>query len=280
MRPRRFCAAEGQATTLAPRSLIVVFAVVGALLVLFLAVPIVAMSVSQSPLTLWQALIRTEVRGALWLSLTGAALATALAALLGVPLAYLLARRPFPGNALVQAVVDLPIVIPHIVAGIALLTVLGPRGFVGGPLHGLGVRFVDTLAGTVAAMLFVSAPFMVNAARSGFEAVDPRLEDAARSLGASPLRTFFLISLPLAKRSIVSGAVMSWARAISEFGAVLIIAYYPRVGPVLIYEWLTAYGVDKARPVAVCLLLICVLLFAALRLIAGRHIPGEPESSA
>jgi molybdate/tungstate transport system permease protein len=276
MAMRRFFKSSMERPALASRPLTVAFAVAGAFMILLLALPILAVAVAQNPLTLWQTMARPEVRAALWVSVGGAGVATALAAVFGVPLGYLLARRRFPGKAIVQAVVDLPVVVPHIVAGIALLTVLGPEGIVGSAAARAGFRFVDTLAGTVAAMLFVSAPFMINAARSGFESVDPRLENVARSLGASPLRAFLLVSVAGAKRPLVSGAVMSWARAVSEFGAVLIIAYYPRVGPVLTYEWFTAYGVDRARPVAVCLLLICVVLFAALRLVLGRQVsPGE-----
>ena len=240
------------------------FAVLGALLLMFLALPIVAMAARESPATLWEAMGQSEVRSALWVSVSAAAISTAIALLLGVPLAYLLVRRSFPGRNVVQALVDMPIVVPHVVAGIALLTLLGPGGAVGR----LGLRFVDTLPGTVAAMLFVSAPFVINAARSGFEAVSPRLEQVSRSLGASPTQTFFRISLPLAAAPIVSGAVMAWARAVSEFGAVLIIAYYPRVGPTLIYERFTSLGMNSSRPVAVLLVVVCLSFFAVVRVLA------------
>lgn len=240
-----------------------VFAVLGALLVLFLTVPVVGMVARESPATLGAALTDAEVRAALWVSVGGAAIATALALCFGVPLAYLLARHSFPGKAVVQGLVDMPVVIPHLAAGIALLMVLGPA-------EALGLRFIDALPGTVAAMLFVSAPFVINAARAGFEAVDPRLEKASRSLGASPVQTFLGISLPLAAGPIVSGAVMTWARAVSEFGAVLVIAYAPRTGPVLLYERLTGFGLRAARPIAVLLVLISLIVFIALRLGIGR----------
>ncbi len=256
------------------RFLTAAFSVAGALLLLFLALPLVAMAARESPLTLYETLCAGEVRSALWVSVSGAAVSTAIALLLGVPLAYVLARRRFPGRAVIQGLVDMPIVVPHTVAGIALLTILSPRGVIGGPAGGLGIRFVDAFPGTVAAMLFVSAPFVVNAARSGFEGVSERMEKVSRSLGASPAQTFFRISLPLAIGPIISGAVMSWARAVSEFGAVLILAYYPRVGPTLIYERFTSFGLDSARPVAVLLVLICVIFFAVLRLVVGRsHAP-------
>ena len=252
------------------RFLTAVFAGAGALLVLFLAMPLVAMVASERPATLWDALAERDARSAVLVSAGAAAVSTALALVLGVPMGYVLARREFPGKAAIQALVDMPVVVPHLVAGIALLTVLGPQGVVGGPAGAVGLRFVDALPGTVAAMLFVSAPLVVNAARHGFEAVNPRLEQVSRSLGASPLQTFLRVSMPLAKGPIVSGAVISWARAVSEFGAVLVIAYYPRVAPTLIYERYTGFGLRSARPIALCLLLICLSLFALVRLLVRR----------
>lgn len=254
------------------RFLTAVFATVGALLVLFLVVPIVAMAAGESPHTLWEAFAESEVRSALFVSIGGAAISTAIGLLLGVPLAYLLARGDFPGKALLQGLVDMPIVVPHTVAGIALLVVLSPRGVIGGPAGAIGLRFVDALPGTVAAMLFVSAPLLINAARSGFEAVNPRLEKVSRSLGASPFQTFFRVSLPLSTEPIISGAVMSWARAVSEFGAVLFLAYYPRVGPTLIYERFTSFGMKSSRPVALLLVIMCFLVFAVLRIRAWRRL--------
>lgn len=249
----------------------VVFTLLGALLVLFLTAPVVAMVCHESPATLWETFADKDVRASIWVSTGGAAVATAIALVFGAPLGYVLARRDFPGKAVVQGLIDMPVVIPHTAAGIALLTVLGPRAWAGAAAEKLGFRFVDNIAGTVAAMLFVSAPFVVTAARSAFEAVNPRLEKAARSLGASPARAFFSVSLPLAGRPILSGAVMAWARAVSEFGAVLVIAYYPRIGPTLMYERFTSFGLKSARPVAALLALISLGLFITLRLIAkGR----------
>ncbi len=245
-------------------------AALGALLLLFVALPMVTMVAKESPSSLWAALQDPEVRSALWLSISAAAVATAVALVLGVPLGYVLARREFPGRSLVQGLVDVPVVVPHTVAGIALLGVLSRGGLIGGAAEALGIRFVDAFPGTVAAMLFLSAPFVVNAARSGFESVSPRLENVSRSLGAGAWRTFFLITLPLAARPILSGAVMCWARAVSEFGAVVILAYHPRVASTLIYERYSSFGVKSARPVAVLLVLICLAFFVLLRAAAGR----------
>ena len=253
------------------RKLTPLLAVPGALLLLFLALPIFALAISGSATGLYEALGQPEVRSALWVSISGATASTALAVLGGVPLAYLLARREFPGRELIQGLVDMPVVVPHVVAGIALLVVLSPSAPVGSALGKVGIRFTDAFPGTVVAMLFVSAPFTINAARSGFEAVETRLEKVSRSLGASAGHTFFEVSLPLAGRSIISGAVMSWARAISEFGAVLILAYFPRSAPTLAYERLTGGGLDDARPVALLLVGLCLILFAVLRTLIGRR---------
>ncbi len=253
------------------------FAAGGALLLLFFALPLVTMVAKETPGTLWEALGEGEVRSALWVSVSAAAAATGIALLFGVPLGYVLARRRFPGRALVQGLVDMPIVVPHTVAGIALLGVLAPEGAAGAAAGALGIRFVDAFPGTVAAMLFLSAPFVVNAARSGFEAVSPRMENVSRSLGAGPWGTFARISLPMAAGPIVSGAVMCWARAVSEFGAVIILAYYPRVACTLIYDRFTAFGLSSSRPVAVLLVLLCLFIFLLVRLGAARRArpPGE-----
>ncbi len=241
------------------------FAAVGALLLLFFAVPLVGMISKESVHTLWQALAEPDVRSALWLSISAAATATGVAVLVGVPLGYVLARRDFLGKSFLQGMVDMPVVVPHTVAGIALLGVLGPLG------DATGFQFVDAFPGTVAAMLFLSAPFVVNGARTGFEAVSPRLENVSRSLGAGPWSTFFRVSLPLASGAVISGAVMCWARAISEFGAVIIVAYHPRVACTLIYDKFTAFGLSASRPVAVLLVLLCLFIFILVRIAAHRR---------
>jgi len=252
-----------------------VMAVLGSLLVLFLAVPILGLAAGSSAGGVWQALNQPAVRSALWISVSAATASTAFALLGGVPLGYLLARRQFPGRALLQGVVDMPVVVPHVVAGIALLVVLSPGAALGEAAGAVGLRFTDAFPGTVAAMLFVSAPFTVNAARSAFEAVEPRLEKVSRSLGAGVFGTFWKVSLPLAARSIAAGAIMSWARAVSEFGAVLIIAYFPRTAPTLAYERLTSEGLDAARPVALLLVGLCLLVFALVRVALRRRTAPE-----
>jgi len=212
-----------------------------------------------------------EVIASVRLTLGCALAATLLCTLGGVPLAYLLARRRFWGRAALLAVIDLPIIIPHSTAGIALLTVLGRQSLLGTMLG----DFVGTSAGITAAMAFVSAPFLVNAACNGFAAVPEHLEKAGRTLGATPLRAFVTIALPLAWRDIVSGMIMMWARGISEFGAVVIVAYYPMTTPTLVFQRFNDFGLSYARSAAVVLLLICVAIFVVLRFVSRPRRAGE-----
>jgi molybdate/tungstate transport system permease protein len=247
----------------------------GTVLVAFLVVPLIALALSQSGQSLANVARMGDVRDAITLSLEGALLSAAVAALLGVPLAYGLARSTFPGKSVAAALVDLPLAVPHTVAGIALLMVLGRRGVLGEPLQALvGLKFWGTLGGVVAAMVFVSAPYTVNAARIGFEAVDPRLEKIARTLGLGPWRTFARITLPLAWRSIMTGVTLTYARSISEFGAVVILAYYPMTAPVKIYELFLQFGLDQAVSASVLLLAVSLALFLVLRTIS-RGTPGR-----
>jgi len=174
----------------------------------------------------------------------------------------------FPGKRLVESIIDVPVVVPHTVAGIALLTVFGSRGFIGGPLEAY-IQFRDALPGIVVAMLFVSLPYLANSAREGFKSVDPRLENAARSLGAPLWKAFLFVTLPLSARHILIGAIMTWARAISEFGAVVLIAYYPMIGPTLIYDRFLSYGLSASRPIAVLLILVTLSIFIVIRVLSA-----------
>lgn len=249
----------------------------GSVLLAFVVVPLVALAATQSGTSLMQIARMADVRQAIVLSLEGAFLSATLAALIGVPLAYGLARSSFAGKGVIAALIDLPLAVPHTVAGIALLMVFGRQGVLGEPLQSLiGLRFWGTIAGIVVAMLFVSAPYTVNAARIGFEAVDPRLEQIARTLGLGPWRTFWRITLPLARRGIMTGVTLTYARSISEFGAVVILVYYPMTAPVKIYELFLRFGLDQAAGAAVLLLIVSLALFVLLRALAhGRMSIGN-----
>lgn len=196
--------------------------------------------------------------------------ATLILAIPGIPLAWLLARKKFAFKGLIQGLIDLPVVIPHTAAGIALLTVISPSTGFGKILESAGLSFIGTHAGIAMAMAFVSVPFLINSARHGFEMVPEQLEKISLSLGVPASKTFFKISLPLAWRSIVGGMIMMFARGMSEFGAVVIIAYYPMTTPTLIFERFGAFGLEEAKPVAAAFVFISLIVFIVLRWLATR----------
>lgn len=246
------------------------FILLGLIILLFITVPLLKMVVASDPGILLDTLLEKEVRNAIWLSIYAALIATVTGLLLGVPLAYILARSNFKGKIFIEGLIDVPIVVPHSAAGIALLFVFGSNFLAGKAFHLVGIDFVYSTAGIVIAMLFVSIPFLIDSAKEGFKKVDVRLEKVSRTLGASPWQSFFRVSLPLASRSIFAGTVMMWARGISEFGAILILAYHPMVASVLVWNRFETYGLDYARPVAVLLILVCLLLFIGFRTVIYR----------
>ena len=211
-----------------------------------------------------------ELRASLLLTITTATIATVLGVAGATPLAYLLARRAFRGRAVVSALMDLPLVIPHPVAGIALLLVLGRTSPVGSALYAAGVRVTGSAVGIVCAMVFVSAPLYVSAAREAFARVDARYEAVARTLGDDAWTAFRRVTLPLSARGLTAAAVVMWARAVSEFGAIVILTYNPKVVSVLSYDRFTGFGLNDALPVAAVLVLFAIIPLAALRALRQR----------
>ncbi|HEV8449664.1 MAG TPA: ABC transporter permease [Gemmatimonadaceae bacterium] len=207
----------------------------------------------------------SELRQSLLLTALTATTATLLGIAGGTPIAYVLARRTFRGKAFLAAIMDLPLVIPHPVAGIALLLVLGRGSAVGSALYSAGLRIAGSPAGIICAMLFVSAPLYVSAAREAFARVDARFEAVARTLGDDAWRAFRRVTLPLASRGLTAAAIVMWARAVSEFGAIVILTYNPKVASVLSYDRFTAFGLNEALPVAAVLVLLALVPLAALR---------------
>ncbi|MDR3568857.1 MAG: ABC transporter permease [Syntrophobacteraceae bacterium] len=252
------------------KSFRIVIAALGGVLILVIVAPLAKVIVSSAPSLLRSTACDPEVLHSIFLTLRAALWATLGCLLLGVPLAYALARWDFPGGSLVQGIVDLPVMIPHTAAGVALLMVYGREFWVGKAFALVGITFTGTVAGISLAMAFVSLPFLVNAARDGFLAVDPRLECVARTLGASPWQTFFKVSLLLSWRSILSGATLMWARGIAEFGAVVMLTYHPMVAPILIWERFENFGLRYATPVSAILILLCLVIFSGLRWLAAQ----------
>ena len=243
----------------------VLSALAASLLLLFLAAPTVGLVGAAGATGLRRLASDGELRGALALTTAAATVATLLAFAGGTPLAYILARRRFRGRAILAAVLDLPLLIPHPVAGIALLLVLGRESPIGRVLLEAGIRITGSRVGIVCAMLFVSAPLFVSAARESFARVDARYEAVARTLGDSAWRAFRRVTLPLATRGLLASAVVMWARAVSEFGAIVILTYNPKVASVLSYDRFTSFGLDEALPVAAVLVILAVVPLIVLR---------------
>lgn len=247
----------------------IIVAILASLFLLFIFAPVTGLVVSGGSRGVSRFASDGELRASLLLTVATATIATLLGILGGTPMAYLLARRAFPGRALVAALMDLPLVIPHPVAGIALLLVLGRNSPIGGVLYDLGLRVVGSGTGIVCAMLFVSAPLYVSAAREAFARVDARYESVARTLGDDAWRAFRRVTLPLSARGLTAAAVVMWARAVSEFGAIVILTYNPKVVSVLSYDRFTSYGMSEALPVAAVLVLFALVPLAALRALRG-----------
>ncbi len=241
------------------RDVDIIFAVLGSFLLLYIAIPIIFLILKQcfDFETLLQILSDEEVLNSLKNTFLTSAITTLIALIFGVPLGYILARWDFMYKSLVQGIVDVPIVIPHSVVGIMLLVTFSNA-------------ILDNYLGIISAMLFVSASFTINSARDGFLSVDRKLEYVARTLGAGKLKTFLTISLPLALPSIVSGAIMTFARAISEVGAILVVAYYPKTAQILVIEYFQNFGLKYSMPISVVLILLSLTIFVTLRYVLRR----------
>lgn len=246
-----------------------------ALVLLFITVPLVRTLASPSLEQMGATLTDPDVLRSVGLSMGAAAVASLLALIFGTPLAYVMARREFTGKKILESIIDLPIMIPHPVIGIAFLTLAGRNNWFGRLLGSLGVEIMGTVMGITVVLFFVGLPFYINAAKAGFESVPVRLEKVSRSLGASSSATFFRVTLPLCRRSMLVGMIMCMARALSEFGAVVIVAYHPMIAPVLMFERFTAYGLKYSQPVAVILIVVSLLFFLVLRVLS----PSEREGA-
>lgn len=252
----------------------------GTVLVLLVGMPLLLFILRQDPGLVLEKAQSSAVHRMLYLSLYGPLLSAVVCLAFGVPLAYLLARG-FRGQTLVESLVDLPLVIPHSVAGIVVLFGFGRQGLFP------GISLLSTLVGFVVALVFVSAPFAVNQAREAFESVDDRVVYASRVHGASPFETFRRVVLPLAGRGVLTGGVLAWARGVSEFGAVAVVAYtvyffYPPAGgvvagqhaPVYIFNTFTSAGLAESGAVATLLVALSAGIFLLVRWLAYDETGG------
>lgn len=250
------------------------------LFVAFMSLPLMAL--------FWRALNSGELANnvtsdfvidAMRLSAITSTIALAITLVLGTPVAYLLARRSFPGKMIVDLLVDLPIVLPPTVAGVALLVAFGRRGVLGSELEALGLSLAFSTAAVVLAQTFVSAPYYIRTVKAGFESVDAQYEGVAATLGASPLRIFWRVVLPLSWPSVLAGAILCWARALSELGATLIFAgnFQGRTQTMplaIIGVFDAGRTIDLAIALSVILVVAAALLLLILRLFARSNNAG------
>ena len=238
-------------------------------LTLFLLLPMVALLLRAVPTAMFDRLATPTVQQAIRLSLTTSALSTGLTLLTGTPVAYLLARRRFRGRALLETLIDLPMVLPPAVAGLALLLAFGRRGLVGAYLSALGLDLPFTPAAVVLAQTFVAAPFYVKAAMAGFGSVERELEHAAALDGANRWQIFRFVTIPLAWSGLFGGLIMTWARALGEFGATIIFAgNFPgrtQTMPLAIY---LGFELDLGVALTLAILLL-VISFGVLFVVKG-----------
>ncbi len=203
-----------------------------------------------------------------------AALATAVMLPPGLAVAWVLARRRFPGRAVLETLVSLPLVLPPVATGLILITVLGRRGFLGGLLERMGIEVMFTWRAVVVAMAVMGLPLLVRSARAGFEQVDRRYEQIAATLGARPVRVFLTVSLPLARRGVLAGSLLGFSRALGEFGATIMVAGAlpdTRTIAVAIYTYTeTGQNAAAAAMLAVSAAIAFGALLASNRLVVHR----------
>ena len=244
-------------------------------LVIFLVVPLAALVLRLSPASLLAHLFQPQVAQAIALSMATTSMTLLVTLLIGTPAGYVLGRKEFRGRQIVDTLVDLPMVLPPAVAGIALLLAFGRRGLLGQYLDDLGIHIAFTQVAVIMAQLFVAAPFYVKAAAAGFEAIDRELLQAASLDGANGWQTFRLITLPLARTALLGGAVMTWARALGEFGATIIFAgNFPgrtQTMPLAIYLGFEL-DLDVALTLAVILLVASFLVLLIVKGLLGQRV--------
>jgi molybdate transport system permease protein len=243
----------------------------------FLTLPVVAIFVDSSPGELIASLGEPGALDALWLSLKCTAASIAIILLVGTPAAYLLATRAFRGKAMVVTLIELPLVLPPAVAGIALLASLGPSGILGGTLDAAGIELSFATAGVVVALTFVASPFYVRQAMAAFAAVDRTLLDASRTLGAPEARGFLRVMIPVALPGLAAGTALALGRALGEFGATLMFAGSFRgitqTVPLAIYDRFST-DFDSALALSAVLVAVSAAILLSVKLVRGGEVLG------
>jgi molybdate transport system permease protein len=244
---------------------------------IFLTLPVVAIFVDSSPGELIASLGEPGALDALWLSLRTTAASIAIILLVGTPAAYLLATRSFRGKAVVVTLIELPLVLPPAVAGIALLAAVGPSGILGGAVEAAGIELSLTTAGVVVALTFVASPFYVRQAMAAFAAVEPTLLDASRTLGASEAHGFLRVMIPVALPGLAAGTALALGRALGEFGATLMFAGsfqgITQTVPLAIYDRFST-DFDSALALSAVLVAVSAAILLSVKLARGGEVLG------
>jgi len=239
-------------------------------LVLF---PVVVLIMGEDVRSIINILNNNKIQEAITMTMITATLSTSVLCLFCIPLAYAISRFQFFGKSFLLSLIDIPIVIPQSAAGIALLTIFGRNQFLGEIIFTVfGFRFDGTMLGICLAQIFVAMPFIIKSALTAFQGVPVSLEQNARVLGASSLSAFFRVSVPLASKGLFVGAILSWARAAGEFGAVLFIASYPITAPVVVYNKFVSVGLSEVMPIVTTILLFSLVMFFLLQFVSKYFI--------
>ena len=263
--------ANMQRRRLATFAVAVIVAALMAIAFLYIAIPLVSMFLRISPNGFMSELNDPTVIEALRLSIITSVASAIIVVIVGTPIAYVNARFKYPGKVLIDTVIDLPVVLPPAVAGIALLLAFGRMGLVGHYLNMVHITLGFTTIAVVMAQTFVASPFYIRQARSSFEDVDVTYENAARTLGASPVATFFYVTVPIAANGLISGLIMTWARALGEFGATILFAGnfagITETMPLAIYMTLNGGDLNACIAMSIILVVISFVVIAAVKLL-------------
>jgi len=243
---------------------------------LYLALPVVALFFRTTPDLFFSSLRDPLVQSALWLSLLTSSVSLTVVILLGTPFAFFHSRSRYRGKTLIDTLIDLPLVLPPAVAGLGLLLLYGRTGLIGRYLNLFGITIAFSTLAVIMAQIFVASPFYIRQAKALFEQTDPAYEQTARTLGATPLRIFLGITIPLTAEGLLSGAIMTFARALGEFGATIMFAgNLPGVTqtmPLAVYAGLEG-NFDIGITIAILLVIISFAIMVAIRFFTGREVP-------
>ena len=245
---------------------LIVFAAVGSVIVLFLVIPVIT-CLAEGGAYIGEAASDVDALDSIYVGFHAGTVCSLVSLLFGTPLAYFLSRWRGSLSSFIQSIIEIPLAIPHSVAGIMLLLAYSSRSPIGSLLSNVGLIIEDSYWGIVFAMLFVSSPIYITTVKAGFDSIDVEIENVARTLGASRIKVFLEVTLPLSLKHILAGFILTLARAVSEVGAVMVIAYYPKIASVLVIERFLGYGLRSALALSALLALISLTIFVILRLI-------------